>query len=243
MILWFREGLPGVPGGKAGSRRSSWFLHRRWCGRRGERGSRVPRRELEEQQGPWLPPFHVGLRDWRLRLTSWKSLLQSPVCWLVPCTRREMMPDASYIQEVCFQMLFRFWINLFCVRSEPCALGRFLCLCDGRGISSSWVGGQWRETQLVCPMNGFFFSYPVGGCCELCMQNELVLWHSSPAGSRCSGPCCFSPSSWVPACIPGDFPPAWDASLGDICLLLQHTVICTFIRKRDARELSLTLTF
>lgn len=140
--------------------------------------------------------IHVGLRDWRLRLTSWKSLLQSPVCWLVPCTRREMMPDAWYIQEVCFQMPFRFWINLFCVRSEPCALGRFLCLCDGRGISSSWFGGQWRETQLVCPMNGFFFSYPVGGCCELCMQNELVLWHSSPAGSRCSGPCCFSPSSW-----------------------------------------------
>ena len=31
-----------------------------------------------------------------------------------------------------------------------------------------------EKPSLVCPMNGFF-SYPVGGCCELCMPSELVL--------------------------------------------------------------------
>lgn len=77
MILWFGEGLPGVSGERLGAEDPRFPYT--GGGVEEEREVEVsPGGSSEEQQGPWFPSFCVGLRGWRLRLTSCKSYCNHP---------------------------------------------------------------------------------------------------------------------------------------------------------------------
>ena len=75
MILWFREGQPGGSGERLGAEDP-------YTGGGVEEEEKEvavsPGGSSEEQQGRWFPSFCVGLRGWRLRLTSWTSCCNHP---------------------------------------------------------------------------------------------------------------------------------------------------------------------
>lgn len=80
MILWFREGLSGVSGERLGAEDPPISLHRRWCGRGGERSSSISRWELGRAAGALVSFLLCWPQRLETRADFVEVLLQSPLC-------------------------------------------------------------------------------------------------------------------------------------------------------------------